>query len=186
MDPTSELKAEHEAVRRTVRILRRIGQEIESAGAVTQGADLDDLLEFFTVFVDRCHHGKEEKALFPALRETGDDPGVGLLDQLIDEHQKGRVLVGEMASALERYREKEDGSAAALFARAAGAYGDLLEAHVRREDGRLLPAMEQSLSGAALSAVEQEFERIEREEVGAGRHEAFHRMLEDLEGRYPG
>jgi hypothetical protein len=29
------------------------------------------LLEFFTVFVDKCHHGKEEELLFPAMEQAG-------------------------------------------------------------------------------------------------------------------
>ena len=32
---------------------------------------LDQLFEFFGVFVDRCHHGKEEALLFPALEAVG-------------------------------------------------------------------------------------------------------------------
>jgi len=186
VDPISDLTAEHEAVRTTLEVLRRIGREIEGAGAIVQGADIDHLLEFFAVFVDRCHHGKEEKVLFPALRETGADPEGGLLDQLLDEHQKGRVLVREMASALERYRKEGTASEATRFVRAAGAYGDLLAAHVEREDRRLFPVIEQSLSSEALSSVQQGFDRIETEEVGAGKHEAFHRMLDDLGARYPG
>jgi hemerythrin-like domain-containing protein len=28
-------------------------------------------MEFLTVFVDKCHHGKEEEFLFPALEAAG-------------------------------------------------------------------------------------------------------------------
>jgi hemerythrin-like domain-containing protein len=32
---------------------------------------VEQLLEFFRIFVDKCHHGKEEDLLFPALEAVG-------------------------------------------------------------------------------------------------------------------
>ena len=33
--------------------------------------DIRGVIEFLRIFVDRCHHGKEEDVLFPALEELG-------------------------------------------------------------------------------------------------------------------
>ena len=60
MQPMKDLKMEHDAVQLTLRILDKICQGIEKSGEIIDFQHLDQLLEFFKVFVDKCHHGKEE------------------------------------------------------------------------------------------------------------------------------
>jgi hemerythrin-like domain-containing protein len=60
MQPIKDLKMEHDAVQMTLRILDKICQRIEKLGEIIDRQNIDQLLEFFKVFVDKCHHGKEE------------------------------------------------------------------------------------------------------------------------------
>ena len=55
----------------TLKVLDRICQEDRTSGKLGDPQHVDHLLEFFTVFVDKCHHGKEEELLFPALEQIG-------------------------------------------------------------------------------------------------------------------
>ena len=78
MKAIEELKNEHRGIQLMLRILDQIGKKAENGHTVDQG-HLSKILEFLTVFVDKCHHGKEEDFLFPALklRIAADMPGGG-------------------------------------------------------------------------------------------------------------
>ena len=112
MDPIKDLTAEHEAVRLTLRVLEKISTDIDRRGKIAGGDDIDALLEFFRVFVDKCHHGKEEKLLFPALEEVGVGKEGGPIGVMLDEHRQGRELVGAMTTAMTQYRQGEAAAAA--------------------------------------------------------------------------
>ena len=64
MDPIKDLTEEHEAVRLTLRVLEKISTDIDRSRKIANSDHIDDLLEYFRVFVDQCHHGKEKTA-FP-------------------------------------------------------------------------------------------------------------------------
>ena len=98
MQPIKDLKMEHDAVRLTLRILDEICRKIEKSGEITDLQHLDQLLEFFKVFVDKCHHGKEEELLFPALENVGVSREGGPIGVLLHEHQQGREYVRAIPS----------------------------------------------------------------------------------------
>ncbi len=121
---------------------------------------LEELLKFFREFVDRCHHGKEEEILFPALATGGDEQTGALVGVLGAEHEEGR--------------------------RHAQALSTTLRAHIDREDHTLFPKARILLPAAQASRLVQQFEVIERERMGPGVHEAFHALLHRLRVAYPG
>src|SRR5579884_1767403 len=60
------LRAEHDAIRAVLAHLEAAVAAAERGVAVPRDL-FTDIQEFFTVFVDRCHHGKEESVIFPRL-----------------------------------------------------------------------------------------------------------------------
>ena len=66
---------------------------------------VDHLLEFFTVFVDKCHHGKEEELLFPALEQIGVERDKGPIGVMLKEHQQGREYVQKMKAAISQIKD---------------------------------------------------------------------------------
>jgi hemerythrin-like domain-containing protein len=64
--PCAVLRAEHQVIRRVLRILCRLIERAE-AGDGFEGEALAHCVEFFHLFADLCHHAKEEDLLFPAL-----------------------------------------------------------------------------------------------------------------------
>ena len=173
MNPIQDLTAEHEAVRLTLRILKNIIVDIEKRGEITHKGPIDELLEFFSVFVDRCHHTKEEKLLFPALEAVGVGREGGPIGVMLKEHQQGRELVGEMKTAMGQYRHGEP-SAGGRFCQASRTYIDLLSRHIDKENQVLFPLANKHLSASTSAALKEGFDRIETEEIGVGRHEEFH------------
>ncbi len=183
MQPIKDLKMEHDAVQLTLRILDKICQKIEQSGEIIDLQHIDQLLEFFKVFVDKCHHGKEEELLFPALENVGVSREGGPIEVLLHEHQQGREYVQNMTAALVQYK-KGDRTAVDEFVKNAKGYINLLNQHIDKENGVLLPLAEKHLSEQEQAKLWEGFEMIETQKIGVGKHDEFHEMLENLEGVY--
>ena len=63
---TSVLRKEHDAILKMLDATEQAARRIES-GQTVAPETLQGLLEFFQLFADQCHHGKEEDLLFPLL-----------------------------------------------------------------------------------------------------------------------
>lgn len=182
--PTAELKAEHQGVMRVLAVLDRMCGHLEGGEAVATD-HLEQVLEFLRVFVDQCHHGKEEDFLFPALEKSGLAHGSGPIAVLLAEHAQGRGLVRLMGQALTGLAQAQPGAEADLTA-SGRQYIELLRAHIHKEDSMLFPLAEARLSQELLTAMAADFQRLEKERIGPGRHEAFHGMIHELTHIYLG
>jgi hemerythrin-like domain-containing protein len=183
MNPIKDLKAEHQAVLLTLKILDKINKMIAETGKAPQLDHMEQLLEFFAVFVDKCHHGKEEDLLFPALEQIGVSKQNGPIGAMLYEHQLGRTYVKNMKSALAAY-QKGDREELNKFLQNAKGYITLLTDHIYKEDNVLYPLAENNLSPERQTELSEGFERIEVEKIGAGRHDEFHKLLDKLEETY--
>ena len=179
MQPVNDLRMEHDAVRLTLRILDEICRKIEKSGKIDAIQHLDQLLAFFRVFVDKCHHGKEEELLFPALEDVGVSREGGPIGVMLHEHQQGREYVRAMKAALAQYTAGKR-TAIGEFVKSAKAYINLLNQHIDKENGVLFPLAERHLSEPVQVKLRQGFEKIETEKIGAGQHDEFHKMMENL------
>jgi hemerythrin-like domain-containing protein len=177
MTATEDLRAEHQGVLRMLDILRAIVSRL-GAGQAVPVTQLGSILEFLRVFVDKCHHGKEEDILFPALERGGVAREGGPIGVMLHEHTLGRGHIRDMGAVL------AGGGGLAAFAAPALAYVELLTSHIAKENDVLFVMAERLLGAPALTQMHEAFERLEEERIGAGRHEAFHRLLDDLAAEY--
>jgi len=180
MNAINELIAEHEAVRLTLKILKKIGQQIDATGIIPNPEHVEQLFDFFSTFVDRCHHGKEEELLFPALEAVGISRDGGPVGVMLKEHQQGRDLVAKMKNDLSHFADG-DHNAALNFIKHADDYIVLLDLHIEKENNVLFPMALKHLSENKLAEMQTGFDKIESEKIGAGKHEQFHQMLEEFE-----
>jgi hemerythrin-like domain-containing protein len=183
MGPIDELKMEHQAVKMTLRVLETLCRRMEQPGRAVDVRHIDQLLEFFSVFVDQCHHGKEEQLLFPALEAVGVRKEGGPIGVMLEEHERGREYVRQMKSRLSEYKAG-DAAAGTGFIRESRGYVGLLDQHTDKEDNVLFPIAEKELPEAGQAELSAGFERIEVDRIGVGRHEELHRMLDHLESVY--
>lgn len=184
MNPIDDLKMEHQAVMESLRVLRHIAHHVSRSKRIIHKDDIKALLDFFRVFVDRCHHGKEEKLLFPALEDLGVGHDGGPIAVMLSEHEQGRSFTRGLKEAMEMDFDNPAG-AATLFVHNAHGLIDLLTRHIEKENHVLFPIGEHRLSPEQMGQLQKGFDRIEAEEVGAGRHAAFHALLERLAREYP-
>jgi len=182
MTVIEELKAEHEAVLLTIRILEQITSKLED-GQTIDLRHLDQILEFLQVFVDKCHHGKEERVLFPAMEEAGIPREGGPIGAMLYEHERGRSFVQGLRSGVEDYRVGKDDAIAKITENAKN-YGRLLVAHIDKENNVLYVMAERVLSTDKMAEMAKSFDEIEEIEIGPNKHEEFHATLHALKDIY--
>jgi hemerythrin-like domain-containing protein len=172
------LRKEHDAILKMLDATEEAARRIESGQAVAPQT-LEGLLEFFRLFADRCHHGKEEDLLFPLLERRGLPRHGGPTGVMLREHDQGRELIRKMVEAVEASKSG-DRDAPARWAEAARAYVELLRAHINKENSILFVVAENMLSPEEQSHLAAEFEKLEVEKMGAGTHERLHASMDKL------
>ncbi len=170
MKATDVLRSEHE-------VILDVLAAVESLCRQTRGKALDrraagEALDFLRCFGDRCHHGKEEQHLFPALAARGLPSHVGPLAVMGSEHEQGRALLTKMSEALAEAEQSKDG-AEARFATAGEAYVALMRSHIQKENGVLFPMGDGMLSEQDQADLLSGFQGFEHDHMGAGTHQRF-------------
>ena len=182
MKATEQLKREHDAVKLTLRILEQACKRLEDGQSVDT-SHLEELVDFFRTFIDRCHHAKEENMLFAALQESLDPDDAERVGALIKDHVTGRNLVRDLSFAIAEYKAG-DARAASAIVRHARNYITLLNQHIDIEDNVLYPLANKRLKEKKQDELLREFDRLEEEQIGHGKHAEFHRMIEKLKAIY--
>jgi len=182
MKPTAELSHEHVAILLAIRILEKMSERL-AAGQAVDPAHLEKAVDFIRIFADKCHHGKEEDLLFPAMEKAGIPREGGPIGVMLHEHVAGRNYVKAMAESIPGIK-KGDKTAERAFAENARNYGALLSVHIQKEDHILYPMADARLTPAQQKELESCFADVEENVVGHGKHEEYHRLLEELESVY--
>jgi len=179
---TDVLRAEHRAIGRMLEVAGAVAAGLRR-GNTGEGATLEKLIDFFKNFADRCHHGKEEDVLFPLLAEKGVPVQNGPIGVMLNEHERGRTFIAQMARGLEDLRAGAADAAGAL-AEAVDGYVSLLREHIAKEDGVLFPMADRLLTGAEQLELSGRFDEIEEKEMGEGVHERYHQLIHELLEQY--
>lgn len=182
MKATDQLKTEHEGIKLMLRILEAAAQRVE-AGKPVPHEDLDSMAEFLSVFADKCHHGKEEDHLFPALEAAGVPRDGGPLGVMLHEHTTGRGFIAGLKEAIAGLKSNRT-DAPALLASNARQYIELLTQHIEKENTVLFMIADARLPEEEDARLVEAFEELERERIGPGKHEEFHKLLARLEKTY--
>lgn len=178
MFATEILRKEHEAILKMLDALDQTSLQL-LGGASVKPSTLEGLLEFFQLFADRCHHGKEEDLLFPLLERRGISRERGPIGVMLSEHDQGRELIQKMKAAAAEY-EKEPHAARKRWSEAATVYSQLLREHIMKENNILFRMAEQMLTPDEQTSLAAEFEKAEIEKMGAGTHERLHARMGQL------
>ncbi len=179
-----QLMNEHRLIEQVLGSLESFAEYLKSGGEAERGT-VKDYADFFKNFADKCHHGKEEDLLFPAMEKAGIPRAGGPLGVMLSEHVAGRGFVKGMSEAVTAVR-KGDTAAARRFAENARNYGALLSQHILKEDRILYPMADARLSPSQQDELAACFAEVEEKVIGHGKHEEYHRLLKELEAAYLG
>jgi len=157
MESIDQLHEEHRVIEKAIPMLERVA-------ATSVGAE--EVLEFFRVFVDRCHHGKEELYLFPALESGGVLRREGLVLELLKEHGVARRYVGDLAGLIHPATVDRNESSRQLLEERVRDLVALLREHLAKEEERLWPLAERLLTAEDDSALVAGFADLQHHLIG--------------------
>jgi len=182
MKPTDILIDEHRVIEQ---VLECLGKIVERAGSDRKldGQSAREAVSFFRNFADRCHHAKEEDHLFPAMEARGFPREGGPTGVMLDEHEQARDHVRKMDENIEA-AAKGDTAAVQKFTQHARAYSDLLRNHIEKEDHCLYTMANQAFTDDDQQELLLAFENVEAEEIGAGVHEKYVSIANELADRF--
>src|SRR5574340_70938 len=131
MKPTDILSAEHRVIEQVLHCLEAMALQAVAQGRLDE-QPARDAVAFLRNFADRCHHGKEEAQLFPAMEAKGFSADCGPTSVMRLEHELGRGHVRAMEAAIGA-AVAGDSAAVRQFADHAQSYVELLREHIRKE-----------------------------------------------------
>lgn len=168
---TADLRDEHEVILQALAVLERVAGRLASGQPVSDST-LAQLVRFLQTFADRCHHGKEEDQLFPAMRAKGVGDTLGVFKE---EHEEGRRYLRTLAS----------GASSAERAAAARRYVAMLQGHIERENEVLFPMADGLFTAEEHGDLARAYEDVERRVMGTGTHEGLLTTLARLDAAVP-
>jgi hemerythrin-like domain-containing protein len=181
MRPTEILMHEHRVIEQVLDCLERMADRCESEGRL-DGDSAREALDFFRNFADRCHHGKEEQRLFPAMEQRGFPADNGPVAVMRLEHEQGRQWIRGMDEAIAGAAVGEEQAVRQWLHHAHG-YRNMLREHIQKEDHCLFPMADGALTSEDQRALAEAFDHVEHDEIGTGVHERYVALADTLAER---
>jgi hemerythrin-like domain-containing protein len=182
MTPIEQLKAEHEGIKLMLKIMDRVCNRLKSENELNQD-HFTKILEFIKIFIDKCHHGKEEDLLIPAMVKAGISKDADSITFMVMEHEEGRGYVKNMIQSFDKLKEGNARASEKIIHNEKN-YSDLLVKHIDKEESILYPIAGKVLSLTKQGELLEEFEKLEVDRIGLGKHEEFHKLLHQLKEIY--
>jgi hemerythrin-like domain-containing protein len=157
---TQVMEAEHRNIETVVKALGDIVVAIEK-GQRADAALLETAVQFFRVYADKLHHGKEEALFFPMLVKRGVPPQGCPIGGLNHEHEKGRALVRALAEQALAYGQGKPGVKDILIQTLRGLV-DLYQNHIWKEDAMVFPMADKILTEADQNELNEKFAEVDR------------------------
>lgn len=173
MTATDALRNDHEVIERALRVMERAALRLD-AGQTLSPEVLSSAVDFLRNFADGCHHAKEELALFPRLVQRGLIRDGGPIGVMLHEHDLGRAYIRRLEDALDR--DDRESTVDALHC-----YTALLRNHILKENDVLFPMADRLLTPDDHADLLAQFQRLERERIGASVLERYGALLAHIE-----
>lgn len=175
---SGDLRKEHEGILFGLKILEKMINLIKINKKV-EIEELREMLNFLRLFADKCHHGKEEGLLFPAMEKVGIKKENGPIEQMLIEHEQGRKYIKEMGVAID-----SDTVDIKRFIKYTESYIELLRNHIDKENNALFPMADKLLIKEIQDKLLESFEKFEENIMGERTHEKLHEMLHKFKSKY--
>ncbi len=181
---SEDLMNEHEGILFGLKILEKMVFMLKEKKPVDV-SDAKQMVRFLKLFADKCHHGKEEGLLFPAMEKAGIPKDRGPIGQMLIEHEQGRKYIADMVKSVEAYAETDDGGVLDnRFIEAAADYIGLLRSHISKENMILFPLGDKKIPADVQTQLLSSFEEFEEQVMGKGTHDELHELLSKFERKY--
>ena len=176
MKPIGPLMTEHRLIERMVRLLDKELQNMKQASGVK--TDVISIgTDFFRIYADRTHHGKEEDILFRELskkRLSAEEKQ--MMERLIQEHIWARQAVTKLCAANSRYIQG-DREALNVMVYELEKIVKFYPLHIEKEDKHFFIPVMAYFSEAEQQAMLEEFWEFDRKVI----HEKYKKVVEERE-----
>ena len=179
MKATQVLRDEHEGILAMLVVVEAAAKRLQSGKEIPSDL-MTNAVGFFRNFADRCHHGKEEDELFPALEQRGVPKQGGPIGAMLAEHNQGRTFIRGMSDAADKYAQGDKTTVSMLIQNTLG-HVNLLRQHIWKENNALFLMADQVLSESDQDKLYDAFEHIEETRTGPGEHERYHAMIAEYQ-----
>jgi len=180
MKPTEDLKYEHKAITLMLNVMSNISKNIKEK-KVFYTNDVEKIVDFLTVYVDKCHRNKEEAVFYPALLLSKHPfKNIGLI---INEHSIGKSYLDEILCCIENCKIGSTFSCERI-ADCISNYVQLIQEHIKKEEDDYFPEANKALSDEAQHEISKQFKIINDGFVGLGIHNRYNELLKSLESKY--
>jgi len=179
MKATEILIEEHDIIQRVLVAIEKVAQGMESGRSISPEYFID-AASFIKGFADGCHHRKEEGVLFPAMVMNGMSIQAGPIAIMLAEHEQGRAFTRSLHDAAQQMATGDKAARSRIITNSLD-YVNLLRQHIYKENNILFPMADKVIPLTQQEKVNQDFDRIEKEEIGEGIHEKYLVLAAKLE-----
>lgn len=146
---------EHGSMGAVLHGLRFLVQEIRARRLEPDFTLLNAMIHYIDAFPERLHHPKEDRYLFPRVRQRTHEADAALA-RLEKQHEQGAVLTRQLGEAVARY-EEQGAAAFPLFADRVEQYTTFYWQHMRDEETFVLPVALRALTTADWEEIDAAF-----------------------------
>lgn len=180
---TQTLEEEHHLIQQVVGAMAALADRVYE-GQPAEKEMLANLVEFMRVFVEKCHHEKEESHLFPLLVSKGVPVAGCPIGALTHEHQAAGKLTADLGAAVEVYL-KSPKEMREFLVTTLRSIATLYPGHIWKENYLLFPMTDKILSEKEQQELAEKFESVERK-IGLDVHHRLEQLASTLAERAQG
>ncbi|MBI1905684.1 MAG: hemerythrin domain-containing protein [Rhodocyclales bacterium] len=172
------IKDEHQAIAAVLYSLRYLVRKAADGQLELDPRLLHAMLDYIVEFPERLHHPKENRYLFKALRLRHPQAGA-ILDELVEEHVRGEVLIEELKRALLAL-ETAGPPGLTEFSGVVEKYSDFHWRHMRKEEDIVMPLAEKWLQPQDWEQIGAAFRENDNPLFGIRPQEQFEELLKRI------
>ena len=179
MNPTDELIYEHNAIKLMLIIMNNISDCIKDK-KVFYTTDVEKIIDFLSVYVDKCHRSKEEFLFRALLLSNYPSESISLIK---NEHSLSKVYLDEIVCCVENCKIGSTFSCEKI-ADCMANYVQLIQNHIQKEENDYFPLTNKAVNGEVQEEISNQFKLIDDKFVGKDIHTRFDELLKSLENKY--
>ena len=175
---TEILHRDFDTTRRVLQILENASNCLDNDKPVSKET-FNEIIDVINGFTHKCILEKEDKVLFPFLKDVRGGEKKDFLGRLLMEHVSARDEIRNLAGAINYiYQGKK---AKRKITKIAQEYIKFMDKHIRTEEKILFPWINKVLTSDEQMILIKKFEALEKEDIDAGVHEKYTAVIERLE-----
>lgn len=178
MQPEKELRADHEAIRRAIRVLDGLTAALWEGHGIPD-TDLGRLVDWTEELATRHHEGPKQATL-DVLRGLPDAPEPGTVREVDEQHDEVMEMLAEVDELVDPATQG-DTRARDDLAKGTERFGEAMRELLKREEDAYLNDLDSSLPREQLDELADRFEELD---WGPEERETIERNVDRLAERY--